>query len=158
MFAAIERAIGLERLGWPANQFEGAKASRIVPTIHPIAANLTVGVVCLKGCCGDSLSIDGPAPALVVPDKLSPASAHRSALPIGLCSMISNSDRRDDGLTRFAGGAIVDAKAETRLLRFEAGQYQWPTAFGARRPKMFDKLEIKRGCHDMDQTAPLRQE
>ena len=78
MFAAIERAIGLERLGWPANQFEGAKASRIVPTIHPIAANLTVGVVCVKGCCGDSLSIDGPAPALVVPDEFSPASAHGS--------------------------------------------------------------------------------
>jgi hypothetical protein len=70
--------------GLAANQFEGAEASRIVPAIHPIAANLTVGVVCLKGCCGDSLSIDGPAPALVMSDKLSPASAHRSALPIRL--------------------------------------------------------------------------
>jgi hypothetical protein len=70
--------------GLAANQFEGAEASRIVPAIHPIAANLTVGVVCLKGCCGDCLSIDGPAPALVMSDKLSPASAHRSALPIRL--------------------------------------------------------------------------
>jgi hypothetical protein len=150
----------LERLGaWPANQFERAEASRIVPAIHPLAANLTVGVVCLKGRCGESLSIDGPAPALVVPDKLSPASAHGSLSQSGLCSMLSsNSDRRDDGLVRFAGRTIVDAKIETRLLRFEAGQYQWPTAFGARRPKMVDKLEIKWGCHGMDQTAPLRQE
>jgi hypothetical protein len=70
--------------GLAANQFEGAEASRIVPAIHPIAANLTVGVVCLKGCCGDCLSIDGPVPALVMSDKLSPASAHRSALPIRL--------------------------------------------------------------------------
>jgi len=150
----------LERLGvWPANQFEGAEASRIVPAIHPIAANLTIGVVCVKGYCGDSLSIDGPAPAFVVPDKLSPASAHGSLSQSGLCSMhSSNSDRRDDGLIRFAGRTIVDAKTKTRLLRFEAGQHQWPTAFGARRPKMVDKLEIKRGCHRMDQTAPLRQE
>ena len=150
----------LERLGaWPANQFEGAEASRIVPAIHPLAANLTVGVVCVKGCCGESLSIDGPAAALVVPDKLSPASAHGSLSQSGLCSMLSsNSDRRDDGLVRFAGRTIVDAKIETRLLRFEAGQYQWPTAFGARRPKMVDKLEIKRVCHGMDETTPLRQE
>jgi hypothetical protein len=95
----------LERLGaWPADQFEGAEASRIVPAIHPLAANLTVGVVCVKGCCGESLSIDGPAPALVVPDKLSPTSAHGLLSQSGLCSMLSpNSDRHDGGLIRFAG-------------------------------------------------------
>ena len=79
----------LERLGaWPANQFE--RASRIVPAIHPLAANLTVGVVCLKGRCGEGLSIDGPAPALVVADKLSPASALGSLSQSGLCSMLSS--------------------------------------------------------------------
>ena len=102
----------LERLGaWPANQFEGAEASRIVPAIHPLAANLTVGVVCVKRCCGESLSIDGPAPALVVPDEFSPASAHGSLSQSGLCSMLSsNSDRRDDGLARQRDRSIMRGK------------------------------------------------
>src|ERR1700704_834479 len=73
---------------WPANQFERAEAGRIVPAIHPLAANLTVGVVCVKRCYGESLSIDGSTPALVVPDKLSPASAHASLSQSGLWSML----------------------------------------------------------------------
>jgi hypothetical protein len=81
-----------------------------------------------------------------VADKLSPASAHGSLSQSGSSSMLSsNSNRPDDGLARFAGRTIVDTKIETGLLRFQAGQYRWPTAFGARRPKMVDKLEIKRG-------------
>jgi hypothetical protein len=57
------------------------------------------------------------------------------------------SDGRDNGLSGFAGSAIVYAQIETRCLRFDTGQYQRPAAFGARRPKVIDELKFERGYH-----------
>jgi hypothetical protein len=44
--------------------------------------------------------------------------------------------------------AVVRAQIETGLLRFDASQYQRPSAPGAGRPEIVDKLEIERICHD----------
>jgi hypothetical protein len=61
-----------------------------------------------------------------------------------------------DGFVGLAMSAIIDAQIKTGALRFDTGQYQRPAAFGAGRPKVVDKLKIKRVYHGTDQPAPLR--
>ena len=61
-----------------------------------------------------------------------------------------------DGFVGLAMSAIIDAQIKTGALRFDTGQYQRPAAFGAGRPKVVDKLKIKRVHHGTDQPAPLR--
>jgi hypothetical protein len=57
------------------------------------------------------------------------------------------SDGTYDGFVGPALSAIIDAQIKTGVLRFDAGQYQRPAAFGAGRPKVVDKLKIKRVYH-----------
>jgi hypothetical protein len=57
------------------------------------------------------------------------------------------SDGRYDGFVGLAMSAIIDVQIKARLLWFDAGQYQRPAAFRAGRPKVIDKLELKRVCH-----------
>ena len=67
------------------------------------------------------------------------------------------SDGSYDGFVGRAVSAIIDAQIKTGGLRFDTGQYQRPAAFGAGRPKVVDKLKIKRVYyHGTDQTAPLQ--
>jgi hypothetical protein len=79
--------------------------------------------------------------------------------PVDQTSAIADaalSDGRDNGLSGFAGSAIVYAQIETRRLRFDTGQHQRPAAFGARRPKVIDELKFERIRHNKDQSALLR--
>ena len=69
---------------------------------------------------------------------------------------IQVSDGSYDCFAGRAVGAIVDAQIKTGVLRFNTGQYQRPATFGAGRPKVVDKLKIKRVYHGTDQSAPLR--
>ena len=57
------------------------------------------------------------------------------------------SDGSYDGFVGPAVSAIIDAQIKTGGLRFDTGQYQRPVAFGAGRPKVVDKLKIKRVYH-----------
>ena len=66
------------------------------------------------------------------------------------------SDGSYDGFVGPAVSAIIDAQIKTGVLRLDTGQYQRPAAFGAGRPKVVDKLKIKRVHHGTDQPAPLR--
>jgi hypothetical protein len=52
-----------------------------------------------------------------------------------------------DGFIGPAVSAIINAQIKTGALRFDTGQYQRPAAFGAGRPKVVDKLKIKRVDH-----------
>ena len=79
------------------------------------------------------------------------------------CHNAGDGNRRDclsdgsyDGFVGLAMSAIIDAQIKTGALRFDTGQYQRPAAFGAGRPKVVDKLKIKRVYHGTDQPAPLR--
>ena len=69
---------------------------------------------------------------------------------------IALSDGSYDGFVGLAMSAIIDAQIKTGALRFDTGQYQRPAAFGAGRPKVVDKLKIKRVYHGTDEPAPLR--
>jgi hypothetical protein len=69
---------------------------------------------------------------------------------------IALSDGSYDRFVGLAMSAIIDAQIKTGVLRFDTGQYQRPAAFGAGRPKVVDKLKIKRVYHGTDQPAPLR--
>ncbi len=66
------------------------------------------------------------------------------------------SDRRYDGFVGCALSAVIDAQIKAGFFRLDTGQYQRPAAFGAGRPKVVDKLKIKRVHHGTDQSAPLR--
>ena len=61
-----------------------------------------------------------------------------------------------DGFVGCALSAIIDAQIKAGFFRLDTGQYQRPAAFGAGRPKVVDKLKIKRVYHGTDQPAPLR--
>jgi hypothetical protein len=81
------------------------------------------------------------------------------ALPSGIaCPAPANDllDVRDNGLSGFAGRAVVYAQIKTRCVRFDTGQYQRPAAFDARRPKVVDELKFEWVCHSKDQSALLR--
>jgi hypothetical protein len=74
--------------------------------------------------------------------------------PVDQTSAIADaalSDGRDNGLSGFAGSAIVYAQIETRRLRFDTGQYQRPAAFGARRPKVVGEFKLERINHGINQ-------
>ncbi len=79
-----------------------------------------------------------------------------SAEPRGPLFKFPSSDRRYDGFIGPAVSAIIDAQIKTGVLRLDTGQYQRHAAFGAGRPKVVDKLKIKRVHHVTDQSAPLR--
>jgi hypothetical protein len=57
-------------------------------------------------------------------------------------------DGRDHRFMGLAGRAIVCSQIKTGFLRFDLGQKQRSAAFGARRPEVIDKLEVKRVYHD----------
>ena len=61
-----------------------------------------------------------------------------------------------NGLSGFAGGAIIHAQIKTRCIRFYTSQHQRPAALCARRSKVVDELKFQRVCHGRDQSALLR--
>jgi hypothetical protein len=56
-------------------------------------------------------------------------------------------DLRYDGFVGLAERAMVCAQIKARFLRFNPGQHQGLAAFGAGRPEIVDKFEIKTICH-----------
>jgi hypothetical protein len=65
-------------------------------------------------------------------------------------SLLDSGDNYFDVFTR---GTVIGAQVEAGFLRFDPGQYQRPSAFGARRPDCIDKLESQRVCHGDNHSA-----
>jgi hypothetical protein len=74
-----------------------------------------------------------------------------------LGSSQAKSNSSDDDLGFFARGTIIDAQITARFFWFYPGQYQRPSALGARRPKIVDELKIQR-VHGAAQATPLPME
>jgi hypothetical protein len=67
------------------------------------------------------------------------------------------SNGSDNHFGIFTGGTIIGAQITARFLWFYPGQYQRPSALGARRPEIVDELKIQR-VHGTAKATPLPME
>ena len=78
--------------------------------------------------------------ALALPDR------HRChySVHVGRLSWRLRSNGSDNDFTVFARGTKISSQIIARLIRLNPGQYQRPSALGARRPEVIDKFKIER--------------